>query len=253
LGTFISIEERDNILSFSGILNKKMPDYGCNLDEAFQDKSEEAPASSQMNKSKKKKKSSAIPPPQEYIDFTQIGGDPDRQQYVRPKLVDAMQKSKPSWFGSTDSVEASPFMQAMNKSQNVTESYADFNPGVNSSNEYHLGNDINADFTTAFSQRGVQKASAIPAYPPISDVWKPLTPSGADTAFFNYLPKSQPTENIVSSVNQDSLHRRLKSIYDRLDLLETSKRENAETEVVLFVLSGVFFLFSLDLVTKLSR
>ncbi len=232
-----------------------MPDYGCNLDEAFQDKSEEVPATNQVNKSKKKKKSSAIPPPQEYIDFTQIGGDPDRQQYVRPKLVEAMKKTKPSWFGSTDNVEPSPFMQAMNKSSNNIESYADFNPQANMSNEYHLGTDINADFATAFAQRGVEKAtsSSFPAYPPISDVWKPLTPSGAETAFFNYLPKSQHTDDIPSSINQDSLHRRLKSIYDRLDLLETTKRENSQTEVVLFVLSGVFFLFSLDLVTKISK
>ncbi len=229
-----------------------MPDgyatYGCNLEDAF--KSQQEPPK-QKTKKKKSTSTSAIMPPEEYINFTQIGedvskksSDPDRQQWVRPKLIDAM-NNKPSWFGSTDAVEPSEFM----KSLKAEEQFADYNPSEadSSLNSSRIG----ADFLSAFRERGVQKASAVPA-PAISDIWKPLTPAGADTAFFNYLPQLQP-QSEGTGINHDALQRRLKSIYERLDMLETAKRENANTEVMLFVVSGVFFLFSLDLITRIAK
>jgi hypothetical protein len=257
-----------------------MPDYGCNLDEAFQTNAPEAEEQQQQQSKKSKRKkpsfvssiSAPALPPEEYINFTQLGGasnksgnetiigatdvttrygckdnhcdkrvaiDPDRQQYVRPKLIEAMKNKKPAWFGSTDAVEPSDFMNSFK----AKETYADYG-----------GNDANveADFMSAFKERGVQKASAVPATP-IVDVWKPLTPAGADTAFFNYLPQLPATQSEGHGLNTDAMQRRLKSIYERLDLLETARRENAQTEVMLFVISGVFFLFSLDLITRISK
>ena len=226
-----------------------MPDYGCDLEEAFKSQDEQKEPPKQKTKKKKSSSTSGIglitsAPPEEYINFTQLGGDPDRQQWVRPKLIEAI-NSKPSWFGSTDAVEPSEFM----KSFKAVEQFADYNP---SKADAGLGDDgIGADFMSAFKDRGVQKASAIPA-PAISDVWKPLTPTGADTAFFNYLPQLQQ-QSEGHGINQDAIQRRLKSIYERLDILETSKRENANNEVMLFVVSGVFFLFSLDLIARISK
>jgi hypothetical protein len=224
-----------------------MPDgyatYGCNLEDAF--KSQEQKKDPPKQKTKKKKSSAAMPP-EEYINFTQIGDDPDRQQWVRTKLVDAMNNDKPAWFGSTDAVEPSEFM----KSLKTSEQFADYNPSETTANNL-TDNGMAADFLSAFRERGVQKASAVPA-PAISDIWKPLTPTGAETAFFNYLPQLQP-QSEGSGINHDALQRRLKSIYERLDMLETSKRENANTEVMLFVVSGVFFLFSLDLITRIAK
>lgn len=225
-----------------------MPEYGCNLDEAFKPQEQQKEAPKQKTK---KKKSSALTapalPPEEYINFTQLGGDPDRQQWVRPKLIEAMNSEKPAWFGSTDAVEPSEFM----KSLKAAEQFADYNPSDGATTSGLTDDGIGADFMSAFRERGVQKASAVPA-PPISDIWKPLTPAGADTAFFNYLPQLQP-QSEGHGINHDALHRRLKSIYERLDMLETAKRDNANKEVMLFVMSGVFFLFSLDLITRISK
>jgi hypothetical protein len=227
-----------------------MPEYGCSLDDAF--KTQEQPKETPKPKTKKKKSSglsAPVLPPAEYIDFTQLGGDPDRQQWVRPKLIEAMNTEKPSWFGSTDAVEPSEFM----KSLKAAEQFADYNPSDSATTNSGLSDDgIGADFMSAFRDRGVQKASAVPAQPPISDIWKPLTPAGAETAFFNYLPQlqSQPDGR---GVDHDALQRRLKSIYERLDTLETAKRDNSNKEVMLFVMSGVFFLFSLDLITRISK
>jgi hypothetical protein len=225
-----------------------MPEYGCSLDDAFkiQEEQKETP----KHKTKKKKSSALTAPalpPAEYINFTQLGGDPDRQQWVRPKLIEAMNTEKPSWFGSTDAVEPSEFM----KSLKAAEQFADYNPSDAAVNSGLSDDGIGADFMSAFRERGVQKASAIPA-PAISDAWKPLTPAGAETAFFNYLPQLQPQPE-GAGIDRDALHRRLKSIYERLDTLETSKRDNANKEVMLFVMSGVFFLFSLDLITRISK
>jgi hypothetical protein len=155
-------------------------------------------------------------------------------------LIEAMNK-KPAWFGSTDAVEPSSFMKSMKS----PEEFADYNPSDNGSGEGA------ADFLSAFRERGVQKASAAPALA-IADVWKPMTPSGADTAFFNYLPELKPKSE-GGPMNDEAIQRRLASIYSRLDMLETSKRDNANKEVMLFVISGVFFLFSLDLITRISK
>jgi hypothetical protein len=219
-----------------------MPEYGCNLEEAFksQEKQKEIP------KQKTKKKKFSTIPVEEYINFTKLGGDPDRQQWVRPKLLEAMNNEKPAWFGSSDAVEPSEFM----KSFKSAEQFADYNSSDDIANS-NTNDNIEADFLSAFRERGVQKASATPA-PAISDVWKPLTPAGAETAFFNYLPQLQP-QSEGRGIEHDALQRRLKSIYERLDILETSKRENSNKEVMLFVMSGVFFLFSLDLITRISK
>jgi hypothetical protein len=210
-----------------------MPDY-CQLDEAF------SPMIESNNKSpkEKKKKSRANVPKEEHFE---IGTDPDRQQYVRPKLVEAMQKTKPAWFGTNDSVEPSSLLPK--------DGFADFNPVDNSPKQFMLG----SDFLSAFNQTGVQKPSAFPAIlNDEADIWAPLVPASAHN-FSPYNNYDNPPPRSEDNINKNALQRRLQSIYERLDALETAKRENAHTEVMLFVLSGVFLLFSLDILSKISK
>ena len=88
--------------------------------------------------------------------------------------------------------------------------------------------------------------------------------AGAGTAFYKALPAPGGTyasrmsaddgASRAEPAKEDAIQRRLQSIYQRLDELEVGqKHENAQSETVLFVLSGVFVLFALDLVTKLGR
>ena len=195
-----------------------MADY-CLLEEAFQDElvQKEKPVT------KKKKKSTPPALPEEP---NSIGTDPDRQQYVRPKLVDAMTKTKPAWFGTTDNVIPSSY---------TNDAFANYDP-------------TQADFMTGFDMRGTQKASALPSGTPAYDSWQSMVGGSLLSSMKDMLPNAGN-----QSHDMDGIQRRLKSIYERLDALETSTRENSQTEVALFVLSGVFFLFSLDLISKLGK
>jgi hypothetical protein len=228
-----------------------MPDY-CQLDQAFGPIIEEN--TKPVTKKEKKKKDRSVPAPPLEEPF-EIGNDPDRQQYVRPKLVEAMKKTKPSWFGTTDNVEPSSPLIKNGGSSAVTSGFSDFNPVDNSPKQFMLG----SEFMSAFNQSGAQKASAFPAIlNDESDIWGPLVPPSAHaqapSAYYNFDHMRPGGDSDDSkSINKGALQRRLQSIYDRLDALETAKRENAHTEVMLFVLSGVFLLFSLDVVTKLSK
>ncbi len=118
---------------------------------------------------------------------------------------------------------------------------------------YRLG----ADFTTQFEGRGVEKAQGVEVLPipSVKNVWKPLTPGGARTAFFESLP--QPGGMIpidqarqAPPYEKEEFFRRLDSIYARLDDLEIRKSENAQTEVLLFIMSGIFVLFSMDILVR---
>jgi hypothetical protein len=199
-----------------------MADY-CLLEEAFRDElvQKEKPSGT------KKKKKSAAPAVTVPEEPETIGTDPDRQQFVRPKLVDAMTKAKPAWFGTTDNVVPSSYGD---------DGFANYDP-------------YRADFMTGFDMRGTQKASALPAGTPAYQPWESMVGGSLLSA----IKDMQPNAGASKSHDMDKMQRRLKSIYERLDALETSKRENAQTEVALFVLSGVFFLFSLDLISKLGK
>jgi hypothetical protein len=82
-----------------------------------------------------------------------------------------------------------------------------------------------------------------------------LTPGGARTAFFDSLPAPGgliPIDQARQAppYDKDEFFRRLDSIYARLDDLELRKSENAQTEILLFITSGIFVLFSLDLLVR---
>ena len=151
---------------------------------------------------------------------------------------------------------------------NLEENYSPFNPNDNDGDE--------TDFMSAFKQIASDKPTAGGSLliPSISQFWKPdysnllgtgpaLYDAGANTAFYKALPAPGGTyasrmatddDSEAKPAKEDAIQRRLHSIYQRLDELEVGqKHENAQSETVLFVLSGVFVLFALDLVSKLGR
>ena len=115
------------------------------------------------------------------------------------------------------------------------------------------------DFTPQFAGKGVDRAqgSEVLPVPSVKNVWKPLTPGGARTAFFDSLPAPGgiiPIDQAKQAppYDKDEFFKRLDSIYARLDDLEIRKSENAQTEVLLFVMSGLFVLFSMDMLVLKS-
>ena len=140
----------------------------------------------------------------------------------------------PSYFGKSD------------------DSFADFNPLFNDNPGYQIQG---AGFGS-FDKKGLEKATGqmLPT-PVLNNVWKPLTPSGAETSFFkaHYGSKddSSSKNDTFSKDEKQALLRKLDVLFARLDDLENKKNDYAHTEVSLFILCGLFLLFGLESVRKL--
>jgi len=106
------------------------------------------------------------------------------------------------------------------------------------------------DFKAAFQHAGVSET----ATPSVVDQWKPLTPSSARTAFFDELPAPGGTYPSGTPAEYDHkvVSKKLDLLFSRLDDLESRRGENTQTEILLFVMSGLFVLFSMDIVTRQS-
>jgi hypothetical protein len=151
----------------------------------------------------------------------------------------AIKNKLPSYFGANYDDDA------------VEEGFASFTNIIGDDPAYRLS----PDFTSAFAGKGANKASGtdVLPIPSVKNVWKPLTPSGANTSFFDKLPSPGgeiPIGQVSGGYEKEELFRKLDSIYARLDDLEVRRGENAQTETLLFIMSGIFVLFSMDLLVK---
>jgi len=106
------------------------------------------------------------------------------------------------------------------------------------------------DFKAAFQHAGVSEAPT----PSVVDQWKPLTLSSARTAFFDELPPPGGTYPSGTPAEYDHkvVSKKLDLLFSRLDDLESRRGENTQTEILLFVMSGLFVLFSMDIETRQS-
>jgi hypothetical protein len=107
-------------------------------------------------------------------------------------------------------------------------------------------------FTSAFNLTpGGRAGSAALPVPSVRDVWKPPAFGGTSTSFFNHLPKpggSMPTQ---SGASHETLSRKIDGIMSRLDELhKKSTPEQTQTDILLFVSSGIFVLFMMDLLVR---
>ena len=134
-----------------------------------------------------------------------------------------------------------------------------YSPKMNYENV--IGNDdayrLYPDFKAAFDRVTGTSAAAGRALAPVPSVdleWKPLTPSGARTAFFDELPPPGGTypkgTGVTIAEDQQLIQKKLDTLFARLDDLETRKGENTQTEILLFVMSGLFVIFGMDIISK---
>lgn len=163
-----------------------------------------------------------------------------------PKNVAGPTKQQPIPAGT-------PAFFGANLDEDMSEGFASFTNVIGDDPAYRLS----PDFGAAFGGKGVPKAgsgSALPI-PVMNNFWKPLTPAGARTAFFDSLPAAPKTmypEAVMGGgeESKQEIFQKLDRIFARLDDLEIRRKENAQTEVVLFVMSGIFILFSMDLLVR---
>ena len=144
-----------------------------------------------------------------------------------------------------------PAFFGFNEDDDTTEGFASFTNVIGDDPGYKLS----PDFTQTFSAKGGAKATGLLAADrlPTEDIntnmmWKPMT-SGGSTAFFQKVT-SRPAPVQPSSEDGRDVIKKLDKIFARLDDLENRKSENANTEVVLFVMSGLFILFTMDLLVR---
>jgi hypothetical protein len=85
-------------------------------------------------------------------------------------------------------------------------------------------------------------------------MWKPMAPAGVHTSFFQGLappggiyPKQTSAMQIQGV---DDLKEKMDHIFGRLEALEAERRQNTQTEVLLFVGSGLALLLSLDILSR---
>lgn len=141
------------------------------------------------------------------------------------------------------------------------------------------GNDPNyrlePDFTQTFDTKAIEKAmgSLLPD-PNLSDRWKPMTettytafgaPANIPTAVsarpgwaaIPQLEKPEPIAQIkpqdetwLSKNDKDEILERMNTLVGRLDEMEKRRLQNTQTELLLFVGTGMLLLFTFELVSR---
>jgi hypothetical protein len=119
-----------------------------------------------------------------------------------------------------------------------------------------IGNDpsykLEPHFAGQFLGEGLDKSQGKQTLPAVNvnDAWKPLTHTGVPTASFHYLPKEPklPTlrnvqEKVFIEPTQSSdfkeMQEKLNYLYRRLQDMENKRSVNAQTEILMFVGTGL--------------
>lgn len=110
------------------------------------------------------------------------------------------------------------------------------------------------DFRKAFEDAGVAKAgSSLLATPSVNMYWKPLATGGAQTSFVEHLPPSSGKYYHAPSkvdISMEDVMRKMDKLFARLDDMNASSPEQVTSELLMFISSGIFVLFMMDLLVK---
>jgi len=114
---------------------------------------------------------------------------------------------------------------------------------------------LQPDFLTAFEQAGVARAGSAEklSNPSVNMFWKPIK-NGAQTSFVEHLPppggKFHRDTQSMHSTQTDEIMKRIDKIFARLDDMNTPSPEHITSELLMFISSGIFVLFMMDLLVK---
>jgi len=222
------------------------------------------------------------PVTQQYDFETFVGGMDDLPAIRRDvEGPNALQPSaSPSFFGASPDETPSNVGVAPKKGlvETFTSASAPFMNVIGEDETYRL----TPDFGSAFGSKGAQKASAQPLgsgpsptsketayltptsmmpsgtlpFPNIDNFWKDRALAGGQSSFFAHLkpPSGTPTGPVTEPeaaadvpASRREVLTKLDQIFARLDDMEQSKGENAQTEVLLFILTGLGVIFLMDI------
>lgn len=206
----------------------------CSLEEAFKTFSDDTGDTRNMESEKKKKKRRKLLPPE------QVVIDPDRPA-VRP-LPEA------ELLGTTESYE-SPMLNAYDSADYFPHPSSD----VKSENVYNLEPDWAKVFNESSAPDWIKERL------PRRDSETPLQPTawmdGAPT-LYQSIPDSFQKQFNLNSLKSgaesrvDELQRRLDSMFEKLDEMETGRMQSNHLEIIMFVLGGLLLLLIIDLLVK---
>jgi hypothetical protein len=116
---------------------------------------------------------------------------------------------------------------------------------------------LQPDFLNAFEQAGVARAGSMTSLPnpSVNMFWKPLTPSGAQTSFIEKLPPPggeyyNKSTKLNGNTSNDEIMKKLDKLWARLDDMNSSSPEQVTSELLMFISSGIFVLFMMDMLVK---
>ena len=109
---------------------------------------------------------------------------------------------------------------------------------------------LKPDFLKAFEESGVARAGSTAIPDPATNMyWKPLTTSGAQTSFMEK-PLHYYRPNGPNEISNDDIMKKLDKLWARLDDMNTSSPEQITSELLMFISSGIFVIFMMDLLVK---
>lgn len=130
--------------------------------------------------------------------------------------------------------------------------FADYNPNQE---DYRL----QPDFTKAFEQTGLNRAGANQTLPPpnLNVAWKPLS-KGVPSAFYDkltipkgtYQRKKEREDGEEEEHSMKDVMKRMDILFARLDDLNGSSPEQMTSEMLMFISTGIFVMFMMDLLVK---
>jgi hypothetical protein len=180
--------------------------------------------------------------------FVPRNDDDPRGDYVRSEIP-LLGLNVP---GTTEAQKPCPGRKKWFGADADGEAFADYIPDADN---YRL----QPDFTSAFQPLGVEKAgsgakASLPN-PSVNMFWKPLTPSGAQTSFIEHLPPPggeyyRPPTKLNGDISNGDIMKKLDKLWARLDDMNSSSPEQVTSELLMFISSGIFVLFMMDLLVK---
>ena len=164
--------------------------------------------------------------------------------------LDASLTTRPTPEALTQAMSSSGKKKSFFGADPADDSFADYQPDAKN----YL---MEPTFTSAFQHLnpGTTSSGALPV-PSVRDIWKPLTMTGVDTSYLKQLPP--PGGEYVRTNGRESadpgyqsMSRKMDTILARLDDLQRGPNpEQSQKEILLFVTSGVFVLFLMDLLVR---
>lgn len=189
---------------------------------------------------------------------------PSEKAVPRTTELPKLSAETPSYFGrgeeDASSVSSRTSGSAPAPAPNTTtEGFAAFSRVAGDNPGYQLA----PDFLGTFGAVGYDKSAgkALLGTPNLNDAWKPLTPGGGDTAFFDTVTwpggrsngRRSGGDGSMSREEKELLIKRIDMLFAKLERLEGGRNENAQTEIALFVFSGLLLMFGMDVMRRLVQ